>query len=142
MKSTNKIICLIFLIPIVLIAIVFGVAANQNNSRITMHENYIEFDALTYDKVFYEDIEDIKFLNEWTIHGNKDGVGFSYHNYFSGEAYIENIGKCRAYVYFKKDYCVVLKAKNIIAFNLNSKQETEELYEMLLNKVEVLKHEK
>ena len=136
MKSTNKIICLIFLIPIVLIAIVFGVAANQNNSRITMRENYIEFDALTYDKVFYEDIEDIKFLNEWTIHGNKDGVGFSNHNYFSGEAYIENIGKCRAYVYFKKDYCVVLKAKNIIVFNLNSKQDTEELYEMLLNKIE------
>lgn len=136
MKSTNKIICLIFLIPIVLIATVFGVAANQNNSRITMRENYIEFDALTYDKVFYEDIEDIKFLEEWTIHGNKDGFGFSNHNYFSGEAYIENIGKCRAYVYFKKDYCVVLKAKNIIVFNLNSKQDTEELYEMLLNKIE------
>ena len=92
MKSTNKIICLIFLIPIVLIALVFGIVANQNNSRITMHENYIEFDEPEYwtdrcvellDEIFNKERQQVK--ENLKI---KDEFDFNY--YFSSLVAIEN----------------------------------------------------
>ena len=96
---------------------VFVVASNKDfEQRITIKEDYIEFDAVLYDKVKFEDIRTITYIDNDNFKGIKDGKGATTHRYFSGECNVDEIGKCRAYIYYKNTSFIVLESDKTILF--------------------------
>ncbi|WP_302955558.1 hypothetical protein [Faecalitalea cylindroides] len=88
-------------------------------------------DSFIHDKIYFQDIQDIKLLCNNDMHIQKQGIGFLNNDFFSGEAVAEDIGNCRAYYYLSNDSYILIDSNVDVLLNFKSKEETREIYENL-----------
>lgn len=124
---------IVFIIPLILIFLIMVFSSNEQKINFSYNEEYIELDSFIYDKVYFQDIKDLKLLTDNDLKIQKQGAGFQNNNFFSGEAIAESIGSCRAYIYLHKDNYIFVSSKINIIFNLETDTDTREMYEELKN---------
>lgn len=141
-EETYKIIgILIFGIGFFIVfASIFLFSMQDTGANINISSEYIQFDAFIYDKVYFDKINKIEYLDDFEIHGGKHGAGFSNNGYFSGDADFKGIGQCRAYVYYKKnDFIVLHEDDKTIIFNTADEQQTKEMYDKISEKINIVR---
>lgn len=130
-KWLKQIVVLIFFAPVCIIFFAIILSSQENKVRFNYNNDYIELDSFIYDKIYYRDMNDIKFLNDVDLHIQKRGIGFLNSLFFSGEVFIDYIGDCRAYIHLQnKDY-IIIDSKNVIILNFETEEKTKEIYNKL-----------
>lgn len=119
------------MIPLVLILFIMISSSNETKINFYYNEDYIELDSFIHDKIYFQDIQDIKLLCNNDMHIQKQGIGFLNNDFFSGEAVAEDIGNCRAYYYLSNDFYILIDSNVDVLLNFKSKEETREIYENL-----------
>lgn len=130
-KRIKYIVVIMFTIPLVLMLLILILSSNEKKMNFSYNNNYIELDSFIYDKIYFQDIQDIRLLKDNDMKIHKQGAGFQNNDFFSGEAIAEEIGSCRAYIYLHNSNYILVDSKKNIIFNLKTDAETKELYEEL-----------
>ena len=130
-KRIKIVLVVIFMIPLVLILFIMISFSNETKINFYCNEDYIELDSFIHDKIYFQDIQDIKLLCNNDMHIQKQGIGFLNNDFFSGEAVAEDIGNCRAYYYLSNDFYILIDSNVDVLLNFKSKEETREIYENL-----------
>lgn len=130
-KRIKIVLAVIFMIPLVLILFIMISSSNETKINFYCNEDYIELDSFIHDKIYFQDIQDIKLLCNNDMHIQKQGIGFLNNDFFSGEAVAEDIGNCRAYYYLLNDFYILIDSNVDVLLNFKSKEETRGIYENL-----------
>jgi len=130
-KRIKIVLAVIFMIPLVLILFIMISSSNETKINFYCNEDYIELDSFIHDKIYFQDIQDIKLLCNNDMHIQKQGIGFLNNDFFSGEAVAEDIGNCRAYYYLSNDSYILIDSNVDVLLNFKSKEETRKIYENL-----------
>lgn len=130
-KRIMRFVVVLFSIPLILILLIMILSTNEKKMNVSYNEKYIELDSFIYDKIYFHDIEKLMLLTNDDMKIQKQGSGFKNNNFFSGEAVVEGIGCCRAYIYLHNSDYILVDSKKDIIFNLETGSETKKLYEKL-----------
>lgn len=81
-KRIKIVLVVIFMIPIVLILFIMISSSNETKINFYCNEDYIELDSLIHDKIYFQDIQDIKLLCNNDMHIQKQSIGFLNNDFF------------------------------------------------------------
>lgn len=76
------VLAVIFMIPLVLILFIMISFSNETKINFYCNEDYIELDSFIHDKIYFQDIQDIKLLCNNDMHIQKQGIGFLNNDFF------------------------------------------------------------
>lgn len=57
-------------------------SSNETKNNFYCNEDYIELDSFIHDKIYFQDIQDIKLLCNNDMHIQKQGIGFLNNDFF------------------------------------------------------------